>query len=142
MELKPCGDCTACCSGQLMSVSYGNFFGKGKKCVFLVKEKCTIYDTRPDVCRTYQCAWTQGILYDEMRPDQCGLMVSVEYDKEGKQYLKAMEVTEHVPYESFQKLDECAKKLNTYWVKVKHNAEYNIHNQRGCGSCNSRGPCS
>jgi hypothetical protein len=54
-----------------------------------------------------------------MRPDKCGLMVSVEIDQNKKQYFKAMQLREFVGYEVYKKLDECAKKLNTYWVKVK-----------------------
>ncbi len=130
-DFRPCGDCTACCSGQLMGESYGNWFGRGKKCIFLVKESCTIYETRPESCRKYQCAWSQHLLDMDLRPDKCGLMVSVEI-ADGRQYLKAIEIWPNVPYESYKRLNDCAKKLNTDWIKVNYTDEYNIYNQRGC----------
>jgi len=140
VKLRPCGECTACCDGQLISKSYGNEFGQGQKCIFLVKKKCTIYETRPQVCRNYQCAWTQYLLDEDMRPDKCGLMVSVEINN-NVQYLKAIEIWKNVPFESYEKLEKCANKLNTKWVKVSYH-EHNIHNQRRCGSGHCGNPCS
>lgn len=140
-EFRPCGECTACCSGQLMSNSYGNRFGQGHRCIFLVVEKCTIYETRPQVCRDYQCAWTQQLLDNDMRPDQCGLMVNVETRPDKKQYFKVMELWPNVPYESYQKVDAAAKKLNTYWIKVPYQDEHNIYNQRRCGTGNCSHSC-
>lgn len=121
MDFKPCGECSACCDGHYGGNSYGNIMGEGRSCVFLIKAKCSVYNDRPDFCRKYQCAWSQYLLHDDMRPDRCGLMVSVENDKEtGKQYLKVVEVWKNVPYESYEKLDECAKKIGAKWILVKH----------------------
>ena len=115
---RECGECHACCNGHLFANAHGNKFGGGCACTFLVDKKCSIYETRPDVCRKYQCAWTQHLLDIDMRPDKCGIMVSVEIDANKKQYLKAMQIDEFVGYEVYKKLDECAKKLNTYWIKA------------------------
>ena len=119
MEFRECGDCHACCSGALLSTSHGNVFGQGNACVFLVKKKCCVYETRPDVCRKYQCAWTQQLLELDMRPDKCGILVSVEIDENKKQYLKVIEIDKSVTFETYKRLDECAKKLDTYWKKAK-----------------------
>jgi Fe-S-cluster containining protein len=119
LQFRECGECYACCNGHLLAKSHGNTFGGGCACVFLVDKMCSVYETRPDVCRKYQCAWTQHLLDIDMRPDKCGLMVSVEIDQNKKQYFKAMQLREFVGYEVYKKLDECAKKLNTYWIKVK-----------------------
>jgi hypothetical protein len=56
-----------------------------------------------------------------MRPDKCGLMVSVESNSDTQeQFLKVIEVWKNVPYKSYEKLDECAKKIGAKWVLVKH----------------------
>ena len=38
-------------------------------------EGCTIYEDRPDGCKTYRCAWLDGQLNDDERPDLVGLIV-------------------------------------------------------------------
>jgi Fe-S-cluster containining protein len=118
-KFKPCGECSACCDGHLKGKAHGNFFGGGKPCVFLLENLCSIYESRPQFCHKYQCAWTQHILDEDMRPDKCGLMVSVETDN-GEQFLKAIEIWKEVPYSSYEKLDKCAKELGAKWVLVKY----------------------
>jgi len=40
---------------------------------------CTIYETRPSLCRNYHCAWRQlPILDDGWRPDRSGVFVELE----------------------------------------------------------------
>lgn len=120
-NFKPCGECSACCDGHYGGNSHGNIMGNGRPCVFLLKGLCSIYEDRPGFCRKYQCAWSQHLLYDDMRPDRCGLLVSVEINKEtGEQFLKAVEIWKEVPYESYEKLEACAKRLDTKWVLIKH----------------------
>jgi Fe-S-cluster containining protein len=89
MNFRECGPCTECCSGKLIGNSYGNEFGGGRKCIFLVEQKCTIYCTRPDSCQKYQCAWSQKLLSEKFRPDQCRVLVSVEMF-DGRQGLKVV----------------------------------------------------
>lgn len=126
-KFKDCGECSACCDGHYKGKAYGNLFGGGKPCIFLQKSICTIYESRPSFCHKYQCAWTQHLLDEDMRPDKCGLMVSVEKNPDtGEQFLKAVEIWKEVPYTSYKKLDRCAKKLGTKWELVKH-YEHNIH---------------
>lgn len=121
MNFRPCEECSACCDGHYGGNSYGNNMGNGRPCVFLIKRLCSIYDHRPGFCQKYQCAWSQYLLDEDMRPDQCGLMVSVEKDKDTEiQFLKAVEIWKEVPYESYEKLDRCAKKIGAKWVLVKH----------------------
>jgi Fe-S-cluster containining protein len=98
MQFKPCGPCTECCSG-LVGSAYGNHFGpptKREACVFLVEKKCSIYETRPPMCRNYQCAWSQNLFIDIFssieRPDISGLLISVEIDETKKQFLKCIKL--------------------------------------------------
>jgi Fe-S-cluster containining protein len=140
VKFRECGDCTECCSGHLIGDAHGNKFGNGRKCIFLVQEKCTIYTTRPETCHKYQCAWSQSLFDEDMRPDKFGLMVSVEV-KTGERLLRVIETKKDVPYEAYQRIDEWAKKLNVKWIGVKH-YEHNIYNQRRCGTCDSEHSCS
>lgn len=119
-EFRPCGDCTGCCQGILAVNVHGNLAQGRRPCYFLVDNKCTIYNERPSVCRNYQCAWSQGILDEDMRPDKCGIMVSVADAEDGSQYLKVVELWPNVPYETYEKLNKCAKALNTVWVGIKY----------------------
>lgn len=123
-QFRPCGECTACCKGHLKSTIHGNIMTPEKPCIFLVKEKCSIYENRPEVCRNYFCAWSQGILDHDMRPDKCGLLVSVndtiDYEKNNlpKKHLTSIEIHNSVKYEFHQKLDKCAKRLNTFVKRI------------------------
>lgn len=70
----PCGDCVSCCkSGMEIPLSFSmdaiwlactvgpsgpDHLAKkedGKTCYYLDDDKCTIYDQRPIVCRSYDC---------------------------------------------------------------------------------------
>jgi Fe-S-cluster containining protein len=77
---RECGECTACCVWPTENI-YGWEFGCGKSCKFLESDKenkkCSIYKVRPEPCIKYQCAWSQHLLPEEMRPDKCNVLVSV-----------------------------------------------------------------
>lgn len=114
---RQCGDCSECCTGKLDGNAYGNSFNIEKPCVFLVEKKCCIYKTRPDTCARYQCAWSQGILPESMRPDICGYIVSVEI-KNNKQFLKIV---------SHNKLDKSTSQFFDAWCK-ENNTYYEVTN--------------
>lgn len=118
VNFRECGDCVACCSGYLIGNSYGNKFGTGKPCAFLVKGDCSIYEDRPETCRTYQCAWTQGLFNEDMKPTLSNVMISVEYDGV-KQYLKVMKLSNIISSDVEKQIDEFCKNNNTYWVSVE-----------------------
>lgn len=107
-NFRECNECTMCCS-LLNGEAYGYDFGDGKKCKFLCETGCSIHKLRPNVCKNYFCAWSQKLLPEEMRPDKCGILASVE-NKEGIQYLRLVgELKEDI--ELFFK--EWSKKMNT-----------------------------
>jgi Fe-S-cluster containining protein len=87
--MRRCEDCTACCT-WLIGDSYGWEFGAGKSCKFLECNGCGVHKVRPKVCENYFCAWSQELIDEEYRPDQCGFLVSVENNENG-QYLKVVE---------------------------------------------------
>jgi len=121
MNFRSCGECTACCDGHIVGNSYGNVFGYHKPCVFLVNRACSIYKDRPQSCHDYQCAWTQNVLPEWMRPDQCGVLVSIEINTvEHKQFLKVVELQEIVDYSIYSEIDNFCKENDTYYVKVPY----------------------
>lgn len=54
-----------------------------------------------------------------MRPDQSGVMVSVERNGQ-TQFLKVIELKPDVTWETMHEIDQAARKLNTYWELVKY----------------------
>jgi len=119
IDFKSCGNCTVCCSGILAGNIYGNVFNKDKQCVFLVDQQCVIYNTRPEVCRKYQCAWSQGIIPDWLKPTESNILITVEI-KDKQQYLKAVCLTdEKISSEITTFLDEWTKENNTYYTVVE-----------------------
>jgi Fe-S-cluster containining protein len=121
VNFRPCGDCTACCDGFLIGTSHGNKFGNGKACPFLVEKKCVIYEDRPQSCHNFQCAWTQGILSEWMKPNECGVLVSVEIDKEQqKQYLRVIEMRHTIDFNIYSEIEKFCEENKTYYVKVPY----------------------
>lgn len=119
INFRPCGDCSACCEGHLIGNAWGNRFGAGKKCIFLVQRECAIYKDRPKTCQKYQCMWSQNIFPEWMKPNKCGIMVSAEW-KDGKQFLKAIEILPNVDYNVYAELEKFCKQNNTYCIKVPY----------------------
>ena len=71
---RTCGRCTACCEIVGVSDLGKPYYQACKDCV--PKQGCAIYARRPKGCRDFACAWLQGNLSRNMRPDTCGVMVS------------------------------------------------------------------
>jgi hypothetical protein len=83
-EPNACGSCNACCKFPAI----GHVPGFGAKPIhqmcYLCNEGtgCTIYATRPQVCREFKCLWLESQAWPdqefplELRPDQCGVMIA------------------------------------------------------------------
>ena len=120
MNFRPCDECNACCAGQLSGEVYGRKFGCGKKCDFLIKGLCSIYNDRPKMCRDYQCAWTQHLFDEDLRPDKCGLMISVENDENEQKFFRIMEIRPNVASEVYERVTKRILELNTYYKIVPY----------------------
>lgn len=75
MTARECGACDACC--MVLGVKP---LGKPayQRCSNQVSGGgCGIYETRPDPCRLYRCAWIEGVAWLEGRdrPDRLGLIL-------------------------------------------------------------------
>jgi hypothetical protein len=76
--VRECGSCSACCT--LLEVTD---VGKpaNEWCKHCDAGKgCTIYDDRPQMCRSFSCAWLQGHLDDEWYPERAGMVVHFSQD--------------------------------------------------------------
>jgi hypothetical protein len=82
MTVNNCGTCTACCRifeiPELQKPA-------GKWCDHCeVGRGCSIYDTRPEVCQTFECLWLLSQKREdprerfapELRPDRCKVVLS------------------------------------------------------------------
>jgi hypothetical protein len=76
---RECGDCVSCC--EIPSINSP----KLKKpadvlCPNCAKPGCSIYDTRPIVCRQYHCLWRHlDTLATDLRPEKSKVMFSLHY---------------------------------------------------------------
>lgn len=72
---RACGTCTVCCN-LLEVVTLKKPFGEAcPKCV--QDQGCSIYEVRPQICRTWTCVWSRGYGEEADRPDISGILVDV-----------------------------------------------------------------
>ena len=77
-RIQECGSCALCCT--LLEVTQ---VGKSanERCKYSdVVKGCTIYDHRPQMCRSFSCAWLQGHLTDEWFPERARMVVYSSQD--------------------------------------------------------------
>jgi hypothetical protein len=75
---RPCGDCIACCVLPLIDTPELNK-PEGAVCPNCTGKGCAIYGSRPEVCRTFNCAWKRiPSMPPETRPDRLGVMFTLE----------------------------------------------------------------
>lgn len=122
--MRPCGDCKACCEGHLAAIVHGTKMGPNP-CVFLCGH-CTIYELRPQLCKNYQCLWSQNILSEEHRPDKTGILVSVENLK-GWQYLKIIKTREIFNQSGFDEIIKFAKDHKTPYMIINCDLTNEMH---------------
>lgn len=72
---RTCGGCTECCMAVAVAELEKPYFAR---CRFQNGSGCSAYSARPRSCRQYNCAWLQGMLEEEMRPDKSGFILSAE----------------------------------------------------------------
>ena len=71
MIKRECAEYTLCC--EILEIPT---LKKPKKtlCPNVCSKGCSIYDTRPTECRTFQCLWSEGFTGNGQRPDKSGIM--------------------------------------------------------------------
>ena len=117
--MRACGDCTACCT-WLGGSAYGYEFGGGKSCKFLCETGCDVHKARPKVCEGYFCAWAQELLPEEMQPNKCGVLASIENNEKG-QYLKLIFTEDKINTDILEYFKEWSIKMNTPVLYLNNN---------------------
>jgi hypothetical protein len=78
LDDRPCGECVACCVLPLIDTPELKK-PEGQACPNCAGAGCAIYDARPEVCRTFNCAWKRiPSMPPETRPDRLGVMFTLE----------------------------------------------------------------
>jgi uncharacterized protein len=75
---RTCGACSLCCKLLPIAVldKQANLWCRHCK----PGNGCSIYRTRPQVCRDYQCGWLLGVLNDHWSPANCHMIVTLPYE--------------------------------------------------------------
>lgn len=83
--MNACGSCTMCC--KVMAITELEK-PRDQWCKHVDKGVgCTIYETRPESCRGFECVWLQsqakpGYEWDaSLRPDRCHVVVDIANDQ-------------------------------------------------------------
>jgi len=72
---RSCGSCTACCSALAITEADLQKVA-GTLCSHCASGSCAVYETRPQVCRDFNCVWRGMPALDESwRPDLSGVMI-------------------------------------------------------------------
>jgi uncharacterized protein len=78
---KSCGPCTMCCKVLVIDHFEKDAGVLCEHCI--LKGGCKIYETRPDVCRDYECDWMmERSLGPQLRPDKVGTILMEDPDSE------------------------------------------------------------
>lgn len=119
--MRECGACQVCCvvaditEARLRSPA-------GSPCAHQCASGCDLHGlpTRPLVCQSFQCAWLRGVGSDGDRPDQVGVMFSVNRTPLGNIGM-AIEAREGALFSTGREM-ACAfvRSMNLPLVVVKH----------------------
>lgn len=81
---RKCGDCAMCC--EVFTVEAVGL-KQGDRCQHSTGHRCLIYQTRPDQCREFQCAWLQGAVPKPFKPNRVGAVLAGVNQADGTQVL-------------------------------------------------------
>ena len=75
---RACDDCVACC--QVLNIDAPELVKPANQmCPHCTGQGCAIYDTRPQVCRTWDCVWRRiESMPLETRPDHLGVLFTID----------------------------------------------------------------
>lgn len=81
-SVRKCGKCDACCVALTIDEP-GIAKYAGVRCRHLTDSSgCGIYSTRPNLCRTWRCAWLAVPSFPEaLRPDRSGVIMELNPQK-------------------------------------------------------------
>jgi Fe-S-cluster containining protein len=73
---RACGSCSMCCGPAMSIKAVNKRFGEWCQHCKPGNGGCGIYETRPEVCRTFACSWVRGMLPDELHPMKVNAVVA------------------------------------------------------------------
>jgi hypothetical protein len=75
---RACGDCVACC--KVLNIDEPDMLKPADHlCMHCTGKGCGIYATRPQVCRSWDCAWRRiASMPVETRPDKLGVVFTID----------------------------------------------------------------
>ena len=85
-QVNPCGDCNMCCIAPSIGKNEidGNHIKKPKPpcvgCEHLTSKGCGVYETRPEVCKSYLCGYAIGAV--RYSPLDCGVAWVIQQSPE------------------------------------------------------------
>lgn len=91
---RQCGECMVCCEYMPISTQ-----GLVKPCETLcpnviVNRGCSVYNTRPNVCRTWHCLWRRdATMPDELRPDKSRMIFVLVVHEEPRYLFETAHIT-------------------------------------------------
>jgi len=91
---RQCGDCMVCC--EYMPISTKGLIKPAQTLCphVIVNRGCSIYDTRPNVCRTWHCLWRRdAAMPDELRPDKSRMIFSLIVHDEERSLFERVHIT-------------------------------------------------
>ena len=124
-NFKECGECQKCCEGWVAGDAFGIPFHPHKPCTFL-QGKCLVYDFRPQVCRKFFCAYSQGLFPDWMRPDKTNVLISVQDWGKG-QYLKVIACGTKIPDQVHEEVRKFSQQNLCPYVVIDHDNKTSIY---------------
>jgi hypothetical protein len=79
---RACGDCVACC--QVLNIDEPDMIKPADQlCMHCTGAGCSIYDSRPQVCRDWDCVWRRiDSMPPETRPDRLGVLFTIDRQAE------------------------------------------------------------
>ena len=129
--MRSCGTCDMCCNGTFsLPEINGHRPEPTKPCYFLnVVSKCTIYEDRPNPCKSYQCLWlADESIPDFMKPENMGGILDIGKFKE---YTYLQLNTNNVSYSDesmeFSKSEADKRKMN---LIIQANGVYSYYGDR------------
>jgi hypothetical protein len=82
IDARACGGCVACC--QVLNIDEPDMVKPSDQmCMHCTGQGCSIYESRPQVCRTWNCVWRRiDTMPMETRPDQLGVLFTLDRQAE------------------------------------------------------------
>jgi hypothetical protein len=112
-----------CCTGFVYGSAYGHVFKDDVKCKFL-NNNCTIYETRPEGCKGFNCFWLLEMFPEEWKPN---IVNFLGYEINSVKYKFYKFIFKNKFDDSiFLQIDDFCKKNKMPYV-VKYEEEWFIH---------------